>query len=246
MLPAENALLPNLVSEDLLVSANALISISSNTSRLAGAALGGLLLGLAGLSGVTLLDVLSFLFVSAMVVLITIPAKSTPPKEEVPAAATATWKHLVIEWLEGAAIDLPRTHAYHSPHRLYTHRFRGRNLRRTPCCLRQAGIGRRCSSLRHTPRSTSCRQLDRRSGHWPNWKSHTAIAPGRFRSVRLRLHRSSHYRYTHLCAWSADRLSPLHSGWAARHRLSRRDSMHPFRPSWKTKCEDVSSGHFWQ
>ena len=101
VLPAENALLPNLVSEDLLVSANALISISSNTSRLAGAALGGLLLGLAGLSGVTLLDVLSFLFVSAMVVLITIPAKSTPPKEEVPAAATATWKHLVIEWLEG-------------------------------------------------------------------------------------------------------------------------------------------------
>src|SRR5205085_232560 len=86
VLPAENALLPSLVHEDLLVSANALISVSTNTSRLAGAALGGLLLGLLGLGGVTLLDALSFMFVSAMVVLINMPAKSAPPREgEVPA-----------------------------------------------------------------------------------------------------------------------------------------------------------------
>jgi MFS family permease len=102
VLPAENALLPNLVSKDMLVSANALISVSSNTSRLAGAALGGLLLGLVGLGGVTLLDVLSFLFVSTVIVLINMPTK--PPlsrAEEVPNAAAATMKQLVQEWLEG-------------------------------------------------------------------------------------------------------------------------------------------------
>ena len=102
VLPAQNALVPNLVSEDLLVSANALISVSSNTARLAGAALGGLLLGLVRLGGVTLLDALSFMFVSAMVVLISIPAKSAPHAEgEVPAVAMATGKHLMQEWLEG-------------------------------------------------------------------------------------------------------------------------------------------------
>jgi Na+/melibiose symporter-like transporter len=102
VLPAEKAFLPSLVSEDLLVSANALISVSTNTSRLAGAALGGLLLGLAGLGGVTLLDALSFVFVSAMVVFISMPTKSAPSKERaIPVGAPATGNQLVHEWLEG-------------------------------------------------------------------------------------------------------------------------------------------------
>jgi MFS family permease len=102
VLPAERALLPNLVSEDLLVSANALISVSMNTSRLAGAALGGALLGLLGLGGVALLDAFSFVFVSMMVILITMPTKSVLPKEgAVPAGATVTGKQLLQEWLEG-------------------------------------------------------------------------------------------------------------------------------------------------
>ncbi|HZU00699.1 MAG TPA: MFS transporter [Ktedonobacteraceae bacterium] len=102
VLPAENALLPSLVSEELLVSANALISVSSNTSRLAGAALGGVLLGLFGLGGVALLDALSFVFVSAMVLFISMPTKSAPSREgEVPAASVAMGKQLVHEWLEG-------------------------------------------------------------------------------------------------------------------------------------------------
>ncbi len=102
VLPAESALLPSLVNKDLLVSANALISVSTNTLRLAGAALGGLLLGLVGLGGVTLFDALSFMFVSAMVVFISKPTKSAPLREgEVPTGAPATGKHLVQEWLEG-------------------------------------------------------------------------------------------------------------------------------------------------
>ncbi len=102
VLPAEKAFLPSLVNEDLLVTANALISVSTNTSRLAGAALGGLLLGLLGLGGVTLLDALSFVFVSAMMVLISMPTKSALPKEgAVPAGVPATGKQLLQEWLEG-------------------------------------------------------------------------------------------------------------------------------------------------
>ena len=82
VLPAESALLPSLVNKDLLVSANALISVSTNTSRLAGAALGGLLLGLVGLGGATLFDALSFMFVSAMVVFISKPTKSARLERE--------------------------------------------------------------------------------------------------------------------------------------------------------------------
>lgn len=100
--PAENALLPNLVNKELLVSANALVSVGSNTARLAGAALGGVVLTLVGLGGVTLLDALSFLFVSILVMLIRMPTQLAPPKEgEIPAGAPATWKQLVQEWLEG-------------------------------------------------------------------------------------------------------------------------------------------------
>ncbi len=103
--PAERALLPNLVSEEQLVPANALISISTNTARLAGAALGGLLIGLLGLSGVVLLDAVSFLFVSAMIWLISIPTKQHVPQAipgtGIAISLTASWKRLGDEWLEG-------------------------------------------------------------------------------------------------------------------------------------------------
>lgn len=100
--PAENALLPSLVSEETLVSANSLISVSSNASRLIGAALGGIVLGLLGLSGAVLLDILSFLLVSVLIIFISTPAKAEPAQNE-PRSATsrASWKRFVEEWLEG-------------------------------------------------------------------------------------------------------------------------------------------------
>jgi MFS family permease len=73
--PAESALIPNLVSEERLVSANALKSIGMNSSRLVGGALGGILLAVLGLRGVILIDAISFLFVAAMISLIRMPAK---------------------------------------------------------------------------------------------------------------------------------------------------------------------------
>ncbi len=107
VLPAESALIPNLVKEDELVPANALKSISMNTSRLAGAALGGLLVGLAGLTSVILLDIVSFLFVCLMIWCIRMPERSIPvpsiedTSEGASAIITTTTKHLLHEWLEG-------------------------------------------------------------------------------------------------------------------------------------------------
>ncbi len=102
VLPAQNALLPNLVNEELLISANALVAVSSNIARLTGAALGGILLALVGLDVVVYLDALSFLLVSILVLFILIPTQLAPPTEgAIPAVTTAVWKQLVQAWLEG-------------------------------------------------------------------------------------------------------------------------------------------------
>lgn len=108
VIPAESALIPQLVSAERLVSANSLKSVSENVSRLAGAALGGILLGLFGLHSTLLLDLISFLFVAAMLWFIKMPTqtqvKSEPTPTLVPEQASsllATWKQLGREWLQG-------------------------------------------------------------------------------------------------------------------------------------------------
>lgn len=73
--PAESALIPNLVSDEHLVSANALKSMGMNSSRLIGGALGGIVLAVLGLRSVILIDAISFLFVATMILLIRMPAK---------------------------------------------------------------------------------------------------------------------------------------------------------------------------
>src|SRR5919204_199899 len=60
--PAEGALVPLLVPESELVTANALNGLSMNVARLAGPPLGALLVVLGGLSTVVLVDAASFLF----------------------------------------------------------------------------------------------------------------------------------------------------------------------------------------
>jgi MFS family permease len=73
---AESALIPQLVSKEQLITANALNSVSSNVSRLAGAALGGILLSQSGLQMTVLLDFMSFLFAVAMLWLIRVPKQT--------------------------------------------------------------------------------------------------------------------------------------------------------------------------
>ena len=66
--PAKNALLPTLVPDDRLVSANSLVALNQNVGRLVGGSLGGVLLAVGG--GLTLIvaaDGVSFLIAAALI-----------------------------------------------------------------------------------------------------------------------------------------------------------------------------------
>ncbi len=95
--PAQSALLPVLVAEDELLTANSLLSLSNSLARLVGAPLGGVVVGLLGLNGVVLLDAGSFALAGAMIALIRAPAKPTREAARVAASVGAFWR----EWLEG-------------------------------------------------------------------------------------------------------------------------------------------------
>jgi Na+/melibiose symporter-like transporter len=67
--PAQLAMVPRLVPEDQLVAANALSGQVTDVSRLAGSALGGVLVAAVGVTGVTLADAASFLASAALLAL---------------------------------------------------------------------------------------------------------------------------------------------------------------------------------
>lgn len=73
--PAENALLPRLVGEDRLVSANALNALNNNLGRLVGPALGGLAYARWGLGVTVVLDVATFRLSAVLVAAIRTPAR---------------------------------------------------------------------------------------------------------------------------------------------------------------------------
>jgi len=68
--PANNALLPQLVTKDELVSANSLDALGENVARNVGPALGGVLLAAAGMAVVALVDVGSYLIGAGLIFLI--------------------------------------------------------------------------------------------------------------------------------------------------------------------------------
>jgi predicted MFS family arabinose efflux permease len=68
--PANNALLPTLVEEDQLITANSLDSLGENSARLIGPAFGGALLASIGLQGVILFDIGSYLLAAFLMYLI--------------------------------------------------------------------------------------------------------------------------------------------------------------------------------
>jgi MFS family permease len=98
--PAENALLPLLVGEELLVPANALNSLNNNLARLVGAALGGILFGLFGLTGVVLIDAATFLIAAGLVALIDM-AKARAAVAAEREFSARRWLALWREWREG-------------------------------------------------------------------------------------------------------------------------------------------------
>ena len=86
-LPAQNALLPRLVAEERLVSANSLISVSSNLARLIGPALGGLIAARLGLNGIVLIDAISFLLAALLIAGIASPRAISQPQLATPSEA---------------------------------------------------------------------------------------------------------------------------------------------------------------
>lgn len=101
--PAEMAIIPSLVDEQQLVSANSLNSMSQELTRLIGPFLGGVLMALYGINVVVLIDACSFLIAAALLIFITVSTIPVPEKqiaeveEQVASKAGNVWR----EWIEG-------------------------------------------------------------------------------------------------------------------------------------------------
>ncbi|QPC81890.1 MFS transporter [Phototrophicus methaneseepsis] len=95
--PAENAMLPLLSDQKLLVSANALNALNNNLARLIGPALGGLVAPLLGLNGVVFIDVVTY--VGAAILTAFINVTSHPGKRDLDAALAS--RSLLKEWVDG-------------------------------------------------------------------------------------------------------------------------------------------------
>jgi MFS family permease len=98
--PAENALLPLLVSEEHLIAANSLNSLNNNLARLIGPALGGAAAALVGLSGVALLDAGAFAIAALLIALIGGRYAATQDAAA-PAHPGGAWARVWHEWLAG-------------------------------------------------------------------------------------------------------------------------------------------------
>ncbi len=104
--PAENALLPKLVGEDQLLSANSLNALNDNLARLGGPALGGLLLGLVGFYSVVVVDVATYVVAAFLILLVQLP-ESARRAEVVPTESAdvgGAFRSLWTEWKAGLAI----------------------------------------------------------------------------------------------------------------------------------------------
>lgn len=103
--PAEDALLPRLVDGSHLAAANSLNALNNNLARLAGPALGGLLLGMFGFTSVALIDSISFTISGIMIALIVQPslaAKKIGKAQATPTLQPKVWQ----DWLAGIHLVL--------------------------------------------------------------------------------------------------------------------------------------------
>jgi MFS family permease len=94
--PAESALVPRLVGEERLLSANSLLAFNWELTRLIAPPIGGLLMGLLGLSSIVLFDSISFLLAAILLALIMLPpAAQQDERDERPAGIAAVWQELM-------------------------------------------------------------------------------------------------------------------------------------------------------
>lgn len=102
--PAEHALLPKLVSEDELVTANALNSLNNNLARLIGPAVGGMAFATLGFRASVLLDMATFIVAAVLIALISAPPEVTRATHEPGADGLPRKGNLRAEWLEGIKV----------------------------------------------------------------------------------------------------------------------------------------------
>lgn len=97
--PSENAMLPLLVEEKQLGSANALNILNNNLARFVGAGLGGVIVGTLGLEGAVILDALTYFMAAGLVALISVTSK--PNVQEQAAHALDAIKKVGQDWQIG-------------------------------------------------------------------------------------------------------------------------------------------------
>ncbi len=96
--PAEAALLPRLVGEERLVSANALNALNDNLGRLVGPAVGGLLYATGGLATVVVVDAATFAVSGALILAMRTNAR---PDRDGVVTADSMWRRMTGEWVAG-------------------------------------------------------------------------------------------------------------------------------------------------
>lgn len=99
--PAENALLPRLVDEQHLLTANSLNALNNNLARLIGLAVGGSVMGLFGLTAVVIVDAATFLIAALLVGGILAPGHPGRAKTDAIDAAGRAWRKIWREWTDG-------------------------------------------------------------------------------------------------------------------------------------------------
>lgn len=92
------------MDEQHLVSANALNALNNNIARLAGPPIGGMLLGLFGLSSVAIIDSASFLIAGMLIALISVPSQSSSGEAHSAQVTVSAWTSVWREWTEGLAL----------------------------------------------------------------------------------------------------------------------------------------------
>ncbi len=101
--PANNALLPQLVTKDELVTANSLDALGENVARIIGPALGGALLAASGLAAVALIDVGSYLIGAGLIYLIKEPKPAAEEGQiaEIDRSIKMEWVNFWRDWIGG-------------------------------------------------------------------------------------------------------------------------------------------------
>ena len=104
--PANNALLPRLVGEDQLLSANSLDSLGENSARLIGPALGGVLLAAVGLNIVVIIDIFSYLAAALLMFFIHVNMVVPELAEKAPGSSRASISDFLKELAAGFRLVL--------------------------------------------------------------------------------------------------------------------------------------------